>query len=215
MAGPGFHCSPTYGRIPDEHYLACNPSAGLGNQAAHSLFAAAAPDFEAAGKMSAMFEDRPYIDGSYPAMDDPQDHADPRDHSDPAVDVGRLVDGDMSADMTSLAAAAANYTAVGPPSVLSDGEARLDLDAPLPDRSRSPGGSPEDSLRPRTPMRPREPRLRSRSPLASPVRSPRQRAKAPIKPNRYARKNGQGYYDCAWPDCKDETKTFTRKCEWK
>ncbi len=124
--------------------------------------------------MSVIFETRPFIDGSYPAMDDPHDHPVPTD------DVGRLDD----PDITSLAAAAASYTTSGA-SILSDAEARLDLPPSLPPKDESPA--------PSTPSR----------------------TKAIPKPEREVRKNAQGVYECSWPECTEDTKEFSRKCEWR
>lgn len=41
------------------------------------------------------------------------------------------------------------------------------------------------------------------------------RSKPIAKPNRAITKNDDGQYVCRWPDCKEEAKTFQRKCEWK
>jgi hypothetical protein len=46
------------------------------------------------------------------------------------------------------------------------------------------------------------------------LRTP-QRIKAIPKPDRPATKNGNGKYECDWPDCTEEVKEFHRKCEWK
>lgn len=41
------------------------------------------------------------------------------------------------------------------------------------------------------------------------------RSKPVAKPQRIASKNEDGLYECGWEGCKEETKTFQRKCEWR
>lgn len=48
-----------------------------------------------------------------------------------------------------------------------------------------------------------------------PLTPPGTRSKPIAKPNRMVTKNEDGLYECRWPDCKEEVKTFQRKCEWR
>jgi hypothetical protein len=35
------------------------------------------------------------------------------------------------------------------------------------------------------------------------------------KPERNVVKNARGYWECTWPNCNEDTKEFSRKCEFK
>ncbi|CAN8106242.1 unnamed protein product [Discula destructiva] len=70
---------------------------------------------------------------------------------------------------------------------------------------------------------PSPPRLHSRgstfligsAPLESATRySPTPRSKPVEKPSRVVTKNDDGMFQCSWPDCKEDSRVFVRKCEW-
>lgn len=42
-----------------------------------------------------------------------------------------------------------------------------------------------------------------------------QRSRPIPKPARHVKKNALGKFECAWPGCTDDPKSFVRKCEWK
>lgn len=44
---------------------------------------------------------------------------------------------------------------------------------------------------------------------------PSARSKPIAKPIRMVTKNEDGLYECRWHDCKEELKSFHRKCEWR
>ncbi|KAK4679311.1 hypothetical protein QC764_203070 [Podospora pseudoanserina] len=48
----------------------------------------------------------------------------------------------------------------------------------------------------------------------SPVATSPQRSKAIPKPHREETKNHEGKFICTYPSCGEETRTFSRKCEW-
>jgi hypothetical protein len=64
-----------------------------------------------------------------------------------------------------------------------------------------------------------EPRLDLSTPSLpkedSPTPTTPQRIKPIPKPDREVTKNVDGKYVCTWPDCAEDVRSFSRKCEWK
>ncbi|KAI6464625.1 hypothetical protein MCOR16_001532 [Pyricularia oryzae] len=100
--------------------------------------------------------------------------------------------------VTELAAAVNGYHDHGPEQLMGEPEQRMVLVHGLPDVPEPPQMSPEMVVK----------EAESPQPTAAP------RMKAIPKPARQATKNLTGKFICTWPNCNEEIREFSRKCEW-
>lgn len=145
-------------------------------------------------KMSVAYEPRSFHD------DNPYAPVGESDHDHDHTDLNKYINTEANVeDMADLAAVAYAQGDDGTPSPFNPADtppATLDLVGPVAPPNVDPANVP----------------IRESSPVL--LGMPSMRSKPIAKPDRIVTKNEEGLYECRWEDCKEEAKTFHRKCEW-
>lgn len=150
--------------------------------------------------MSVAYEPRSFHDDSPYAPVGENDH----DHTD--LGLNKYINTEANVDdMADLAAATYDATG-GPPSPFNTSDSpALDLD---------PVVGPPNVDPTNLPIRESSSEILGANDVGH-AHNPSTRSKPIAKPIRMVTKNEDGLYECRWQDCKEEIKSFHRKCEWR
>lgn len=161
--------------------------------------------------MSVAYEARNFIhEDSYPPMDDEHDHAaDQRYDNDVAEQLSHYTtEAGMLAEDRDVMGDDRGMMADG--SGVVEDATRLDLSA-----SGYPSPIQVPIQAPHLPDPISEPKISESKDPTPAAESPLSRSKTMGKPDREAVRQPDGKYYCPLPECQEEVRAFTRKCEWK
>lgn len=156
--------------------------------------------------MSVAYEPRNFIhEGAYPSMGDEHDHAADQ----------RYTDNDVAEQLS-------HYTTEGmlpdDRDVMGDDRGMMHDDGTMDDGTRldlsGPGFSSPIQVHMQAPQL-SEPVPESKDESPAGDASPPSRSKTLTKPEREAVKQADGKFHCPLADCKEDVRSFSRKCEWK
>ncbi|PSR80555.1 hypothetical protein BD289DRAFT_373828 [Coniella lustricola] len=144
--------------------------------------------------MSVAYEPRSFHDDNPYAPVGESDHD--HDHSDLNKYINTEANVDDMADLAAVAYAQGDSGTPSPFNPADSPPTTLDLVGPVAPPNVDPANVP----------------IRESSPVLLGI--PGMRSKPIAKPDRMVTKNEEGLYECRWEDCKEDAKTFHRKCEW-